>query len=105
MRIVSVKVLASPPPGMLHLHYSAPRGGRSTVGHMVREDVPLTGDPSFVAQELARRINVDRQWAPGCFEAKSSGSDIMIILTPEVSNVDIYTDPECHSLVISEWGS
>jgi hypothetical protein len=100
MRIVTVKVMPDPPPGMLHLHYTTPRGGRSTVGHMVKDGDSL----DFIASELARRIVNDRQWATGYFDAKSSGSQVMIICMPEVANVDIIGDPGSKALEIAEWG-
>lgn len=101
MRIVSVTVLPAPPEGMLHLHYTTPRGGRSTVGHMVKEGADA---PEFIAAELARRINNDRQWATGYFDAKSSGPTIMIVCSPEVDNVSIIQDPGSAALDIRDWG-
>jgi hypothetical protein len=100
MRIVSVTVLPDPPLGMLCLHYTTPRGGRSTVGHRV-----MPGDtPELVAGELARRINNDRQWATGYFDAKSSGAVVMIICAPEVENVTVMGDQGSEALKIADWG-
>ena len=100
-RIVSVTVNPNPPLGMLAIHYTTPRGGRSTVGHLVRD-----GDtPDFIASELARRIVNDRQWCPGQFDAKAAGSQFLIICQPDVANVTIMGDPGSEALTISEWGA
>lgn len=102
MRVVSVAVGDLPPAGdVLSIHCSAPRGGRSSVGHKI-----LEGDTQdMVASELARRINNDRQWCPGYFDARASGSNLLIICKDEVSNVTIYGDPGVDTLTVSEWGS
>lgn len=100
MRVVSVSVGALPPTGsMLCLHYSPPRGGRSSVGHKI-----LPNDSTLnVASELARRINNDRQWCPGYFEARASGAMILIICKDEVADVTIYGDPGVETLKVAEW--
>lgn len=103
MRVVVVAVdpsLIHAYPGSINLHYSPPSGGRSTVGHFVKE-----GDTAeLVASELARRIMSDRQWCPGSFQAQVSGATVMIICKDEVANVTIYGDPGVDTLKISEWG-
>lgn len=100
MRIVAVEV-GTPSPGMLHLHCSAPGGGRSTVGHLV---LTTDHDAEWVASELARRINTTKEWCFGYFEANASGNKIMIILKDEVANCRIYGDPGVDTLKISDWG-
>lgn len=108
MRIVCVDVVGDPAPGMLNLHCSAPGGGRSTVGHLVQEGRPgdWPGLPirEVVASELARRINGDRQWCHGYFQAEASGTRIMIICKDEVANVTVYGDPDVDTLKVSDWG-
>ena len=99
MRVVVVDV-GDAKPGMLCLHCSSPRGGRSTVGHDVQD-----GDtPELIASEIARRIVNDRQWCTGYFEASASGSKIMIICRDEVANCTIYGDPDVETFTVSEWG-
>lgn len=105
MRIVCVDVVGDPTPGMLNLHCSAPGGGRSTVGHLVPEsyhgELPMR---EVAAAELARRINNDRQWCPGYFQAEASGTRVMIICKDEVANVTVYGDPGIDTLKVSDWG-
>lgn len=105
MRIICVDVAGDPAPGMLHLHCSAPGGGRSTVGHLVPEDeVERLPIREVAASELARRINGDRQWCHGYFQAEASGTRIMIICKDEVANVTVYGDPGVDTLKVSDWG-
>lgn len=101
MRVVMVEVAPPLPEGiMLSLHYSSPRGGRSSVGHNV-----IRGDTAeLVASEIARRIVNDRQWCTGYFEATASGNKVMIICRDEVANVNIYGDPGVEVFKISEFG-
>lgn len=100
MRNVLVTVGEAPVGTMVSIHCSAPSGGRSTVGHLVRD-----GDtPIVTASELARRITNDRQWCPGEFQAQASGSTILINCREAVSNVTIYGDPDTDYLKITDWG-
>lgn len=81
MKVIQAKLGGTPTPGdIVHLHYCAPTGGRTSASHIVK-------DADTLADILQGMLDSANIYYLGEFDVKAKDSGLMVICSNLVENV------------------